>query len=1218
MRKKQLSRTRLNSITITTLLLVSTLFSLFSTTADPSLDGFTLKWSCSPGLLVYCTPVSIDINGDGVHELFMAGTKDDTYRTGRIVCIDGLTGELNWEQEWSSNYVDPMCPCVIADLDNDGTYEIVHVADDKTTARNCEDGSIFWDVDVPSGWHQFVIVDTDGNGYPYVYVTDHGSSGGNQKVSKLRGTNGEIVAQHPIFYSCYGGVSAADLEGDGEIEIIVSDTSSGNGLQCFDEDLNLIWYQGGVNCGSHCGAIADVDGDGVLDVIALRQGSNGGICVVDGSTGTPFPGKNQGGLGLGCHVQPSVYDIDKDGHLELVTAYGSTCKVWDLVDWSLDFEAPSTHKCSEPPDFANVVGDEDLELIIPSGWAGQTLVYDSSYQLVYQFNEYGICTMTQDVDNDGLNEILYLRNDILICYDTAANAPTPSVRTDTLFYSERRTAAGEYIPHIGGSVEENHAPIFSAVTPSNGVTSIPIGISSLSVTIEDPDGDLFDWTIETSPDIGSSQANGAGNGLKSFSISGLSYSTTYRWFVNATDGEDWTRRLYSFTTESELSDWYPGWLYRKEITIDHSQVAEDLSNFPVLIHRDSDSDLVSHAQSSGNDIMFTDLSGAKLSHEIELYDGATGELDAWVNVPSLSGTVDTVLYMYYGNVNCGSQENKIETWDGNFKNVCHLNNDCDDSTDNGYVGVDHGSTRTSGIIASGRSFDGIDDYISYGQFLKYASFTLECWVNFGSYTQNDFAGMIWLGNGDTAWGLYANCNNADIIGGRVTDGTSRQNWNIETLNNVDYPSGWHYLVFKSDSSVLSYLKNGNVIDSIVQTVSNTGSSDLSFGRWSIFENTNFNGIMDEVRISNSDRSDGWIKTSYNTIANPDVFLSISTESEHSSWYPGWLYRKEITIDHSLVAADLSNFPVFIHRDSDSDLVSHAQSSGNDILFTGQSGAKLSHEIESYDGSTGKLDAWVNVPSLSGTVDTVLYMYYGNANCGSQEDAEKVWDDDYAMVHHLDETSGTHYDSTYNDNDGSPVNNVDQSASGKIDGADGFYGIDSYVRASDANSLDLTAEGTLEAWIKMDSVKTYGGIIHKGDQANWNDEAYSLQFWTSGKACLFLMGSGSYRLDTVEILSTDVWYHVVGMWNANGMYIYVNGAMDNSKEGTYLVRSTSGGVNIGAQLMEYYSSSWKNFPFDGVIDEIRISSSDRSDGWIETSYNTVANPDTFLSVGSEQT
>jgi PKD repeat protein len=163
--------------------------------------------------------------------------------------------------------------------------------------------------------------------------------------------------------------------------------------------------------------------------------------------------------------------------------------------------------------------------------------------------------VTQDVDDDGLNELIYLRNDTLRCYDTLANAPTPSVRTDTPFYSERRTAAGEYIPPVDGSAGGNSAPVFSAVTPSNGASNIPIGTSSLSITIEDPDGDLFDWTIETSPDIGTSQANGASNGSKSCSISGLSYSTTYHWFVNATDGSgNWTNKSYWFATEQESNN----------------------------------------------------------------------------------------------------------------------------------------------------------------------------------------------------------------------------------------------------------------------------------------------------------------------------------------------------------------------------------------------------------------------------------------------------------------------------------------------------------------------------------------------------------------------------------------------------------------------------------------------------------------------------------------
>jgi len=52
------------------------------------------------------------------------------------------------------------------------------------------------------------------------------------------------------------------------------------------------------------------------------------------------------------------------------------------------------------------------------------------------------------------------------------------------------------------------------------------------------------------PDIGSRSVSGASNGIKSCSVSGLSYFTTYTWFVNATDGKVWTREAYSLTTKS--------------------------------------------------------------------------------------------------------------------------------------------------------------------------------------------------------------------------------------------------------------------------------------------------------------------------------------------------------------------------------------------------------------------------------------------------------------------------------------------------------------------------------------------------------------------------------------------------------------------------------------------------------------------------------------------
>ena len=98
----------------------------------------------------------------------------------------------------------------------------------------------------------------------------------------------------------------------------------------------------------------------------------------------------------------------------------------------------------------------------------------------------------------------------------------------------------------------NEPPGFSDENPSDESVDVPITTSQLTVIIENPDGDTFDWTIETIPDIGISDGVGESNGTKICSVSGLSYSTTYTWYVNATDSGSKTtnEEVYTFTTES--------------------------------------------------------------------------------------------------------------------------------------------------------------------------------------------------------------------------------------------------------------------------------------------------------------------------------------------------------------------------------------------------------------------------------------------------------------------------------------------------------------------------------------------------------------------------------------------------------------------------------------------------------------------------------------------
>ncbi len=165
------------------------------------------------------------------------------------------------------------------------------------------------------------------------------------------------------------------------------------------------------------------------------------------------------------------------------------------------------------------------------------------------------------------------------------------------------------------------------------------------------------------------------------------YNKKYYWSVQCYDQQFWTNETFSFTTFTPSTGqwWNLNWTNRKFITVNHTKITANLVNFPVLITLPSDANLAAHAQSDGDDIVFTDDHGNKLNHEIELYQSATGRLVAWVNVPSLSSLTDTKLYLYYGNSASGNQQNPHGTWNSDYLMVHHM-----EETGNIYDSTSHG------------------------------------------------------------------------------------------------------------------------------------------------------------------------------------------------------------------------------------------------------------------------------------------------------------------------------------------------------------------------------------------------------------------------------------------------------------------------------------------------------------------------------------------------
>ena len=98
-------------------------------------------------------------------------------------------------------------------------------------------------------------------------------------------------------------------------------------------------------------------------------------------------------------------------------------------------------------------------------------------------------------------------------------------------------------------------PTVENENPLNQSTVVSITLTQLSVSITDLNSDLINYTIETKPNIGSqdnSSSPGETGGIKTCSISGLEYNTFYKWYVNATDGTEWTNKTYEFTVEEGM------------------------------------------------------------------------------------------------------------------------------------------------------------------------------------------------------------------------------------------------------------------------------------------------------------------------------------------------------------------------------------------------------------------------------------------------------------------------------------------------------------------------------------------------------------------------------------------------------------------------------------------------------------------------------------------
>ena len=369
----------------------------------------TVEWQWSSSSVgredVMMTPVVGDVDGDGMPEVVFVAYKGRGAAAGALTILSGDTGRE--EGVWTSiegHGIASWAGVALGDLDGDGKPEIVTVTTDDRLAAIHADGSAVWVSERSSGEAHAsgapVIADLDADGTAEVVlgrlILSHegqreavGSAGNAQGVSVCVDLDGDGLQEVVVGNAAYradgsllwsnglpdGMPAVADFDGDGFGEVA---SVAGGSLYLMDTDGTKLWGPKKLP-GGRGGppTVADFDGDGRPEVAAAgRKGY-----VVFDTDGSQLWKRRTIDASSGV-TGSSVYDFEGDGAWEVVYADEENLYVYQGVDGEVLMRQRehSSWTLFEYPVVADVDADGEAEIVLASndtvkrGWHGITVL----------------------------------------------------------------------------------------------------------------------------------------------------------------------------------------------------------------------------------------------------------------------------------------------------------------------------------------------------------------------------------------------------------------------------------------------------------------------------------------------------------------------------------------------------------------------------------------------------------------------------------------------------------------------------------------------------------------------------------------------------------------------------------------------------------------------------------------------------------------------------
>jgi len=310
---------------------------------------------------------------------------------------------------------------------------------------------------------------------------------------------------------------------------------------------------------------------------------------------------------------------------------------------------------------------------------------------------------------------------------------------------------------------------------------------------------------------------------------------------------------------------YVGWSHAGSIWILTTPEGANLpataseANFPVLVRLSKDGFDFSQAKAAGEDIRFADAAGTPLAYQIEEWDAAAGTASIWLRIPVIKGNAHQEIKMLWGKADALSESkgNAVFNESNGYLCVFHMSDPVKDEV-GALEAKDTGTTITDGMIGKGRRFEpgkGINCGENITTFTTGSSpNSTEIW--FKSQRVNTRV-MGWgreQRDGEVALEVQSPPRMKMVSGFCCAD--------VESENPI-VVSQWTQVVHtytKDDSRIYINGRLEGVSTRTGEPLNIESPARMYLGGW--YNNYQFAGDIDEVRVSKVTRSPDWVKMAY--------------------------------------------------------------------------------------------------------------------------------------------------------------------------------------------------------------------------------------------------------------------------------------------------------------------------------------------------------------------